>query len=346
MTWQDKERGIGRQAFMNLLRQGRLSGAWLLEGPEDKLREDAVREIRATLLTPGLEEMDGAVLTDPDPDVLIASCETVPFASPMRLVIVREQTGLTGRAEADERIVDYVGRVPPTTLLLFLLHGDADLRKKLPKALNQDKRLVSFRPMRDAELQGWVIARFAELDLTCDPAAARELIFISGADSNRLSGEIGKIAALCTDGFVPVSAVQAAATRTGEYTVFQMIDAVMAGRRGTAFVLMQGLLEAGQERLGILALLLRQYRLLQQLKIMQYEKIPPQEYARRLGVQGFAADRLVGQARQMSNREIKQSLEACLDTEYRVKSGRMPEEGCLEALMLRLFAIRRETRGQ
>ncbi len=125
-----------------------------------------------------------------------------------------------------------------------------------------------------------------------------------------------------------------------------MIDAAMAGRQGAAFSLMTGLLTAGEERLGILALLLRQYRLLQQLKIMQYEKIPQPEYAQRLGVQGFAADRLVNQARQMSNREIKQSLEACLDTEYRVKNGQMPEEGCLEALMLRLFAIRREARGQ
>ena len=51
------------------------------------------------------------------------------------------------------------------------------------------------------------------------------------------------------------------------------------------------MLTAGQERLGILAMLLRQYRLMQHVKIMQYEKLSRQELVKNLGIAPFAAER-------------------------------------------------------
>ena len=49
-----------------------------------------------------------------------------------------------------------------------------------------------------------------------------------------------------------------------ESTVFQMVDAQVAGDYGEAFLLMHRLLESGEDRMMILAMLLRQYRMLYQ----------------------------------------------------------------------------------
>ena len=133
-------------------------------------------------------------------------------------------------------------------------------------------------------------------------------------------------------------------TRSIECTVFEMVDAVVAGQEGKAFGLLRDMLISGSDRIGILAMLLRQYRLLQHVKIMQFEKKSAQEIKQKLGIAPFAAERCIWQAQAYTGREVKQAVEICLDTEYRIKSGRMNQEGSLEAAMLEIFALRHQRR--
>ena len=163
-----------------------------------------------------------------------------------------------------------------------------------------------------------------------------------GSDTALLRAEIAKLISLCGErDVVTEDDVRAVATRSVECTVFDMVDAVVAGQEGKAFALMRDMLATGSDRLGILAMLLRQYRLLRQVKIMQYEKKAPQEIKQQLGVPPFAAERCIRQAQRFSGGEVRDAVDACVDTEYRVKSGRINLEGSLEALLLRLFAAHR-----
>ena len=326
-----------RSAFLDLLHQNKLSGAWLLEGEDDHLRSECIREIRRTVLADGMEELDAAVLDEPGTDAVIAACETIPFLSPMRLVIVRDQPGLAGKAEADEALCDYLAHVPSTCLMLFPCQGAADRRKRMTRAFEKLSHIVSFGRMDERELQTWIIARFASAGKTCDPAAARELVFISGTDSAVLSNEIDKIASLTEDDFVSSDCVRQAATPTTEYNVFQMLDASFSGRKADALRMLRDARMNGEDDLRLLSLFLRQYRLLQHIKIMQYEKVPASSFAQQLSVQGFLVDKLVRQAARVSNRQVRQALTICLDTEYRIKSGELQAKGSMETTLLKLF---------
>lgn len=338
MAKNEKARGITRREFLNLLEKGRLNGAWLLEGEDDNLRDEAVGIVCKSLLAEGMEALDCASLTAPETDAMIAACETMPFMSPMRVVLLRDQPGLTGKAEAEETFCDYMERVPPTCLLLIISHGSADRRKRLPKAMDRLNHVVRFDPMGEVELRDWIIARFGEKGLTCDKEAAIELMAISGTDSTLLAGEVDKLASMAEpDQSISEALVRRAATRTGEYNVFAMVDAIVDGHADRAFTLMQELLTDGQDPLGLLAMMLRQYRLLQNVKILQLEKVPRQAYDARLSLPSFQTNRLVSQAARLTNREVRQGLGTCLDTEYRVKSGQLNDRAGLEAALIRII---------
>ena len=66
-----------------------------------------------------------------------------------RLVIVKEHSALL-RGDADERLVSYIPHVPDTTVLLFVHRGKADARKKLYKAIDKLKNVVSFNTLSEA----------------------------------------------------------------------------------------------------------------------------------------------------------------------------------------------------
>ena len=134
--------------------------------------------------------------------------------------------------------------------------------------------------------------------------------------------------------------VHAVATRSVECTVFEMVDAVVAGQQGKAFGLLRDMLTTGSDRLGILAMLLRQFRLMQHIKIMQFEKLAAGEIKQRLGIAPFAAERCMRQASGYTGGQVKKAVQICLNAEYKVKSGGWNQEGALESAMLEIFALK------
>lgn len=337
---------MDRKEFLSAVKAGTLHGAYLLEGVEENLKSAALQSLRKALLPEGMEELSESILENPATDAIIAAAETLPFLADKRLVVVREHPALTGRADADERLCGYLSQMPDSCILIFVCRGKADARKKLYKAVQKSGGVVSFSPMNDAELNAWICKGFAELGKQCEPGVASLMAFTVGNDTALMRGEMEKVAALCGDRVQVTEAdVRAVATRSVECTVFEMVDAVVAGQEGRAFGLLRDMLTTGSDRLGILAMLLRQYRLLQHVKIMQFEKRTPQQIKQGLGIAPFAAERCIRQASAYSGGEVRKAVELCLDTEYQVKSGKMNQEGALEAAMLRIFALRRARQG-
>ncbi len=333
---------MDRKEFHQLVKSGGVKGAYLFDGPEENLKAAALTALRAALLPEGMEELNESIMDNPATDALIAACETLPFLAEKRLVVVREHPALTGRAEAEEKLIAYLAHVPDSCVLVFLARGKADARKKLYTTIKKHGAIVTFAPLTGPEVDDWIVRTFQKLGKSCTPQVASLLSFTVGADTALLRTEIDKLAALAGDrDTITESDVNAVATRSVECTVFQMVDAVVAGQQGEAFRLLRDMLQNGEERLGILAMLLRQFRLMQHIRIMQFEKQSDAAIKQKLGVAPFAADRMLRQARGYSGSAIKQAVDICLQTEYKVKSGQMNQEGSLEAAMLQIFALRK-----
>ena len=136
--------------------------------------------------------------------------------------------------------------------------------------------------------------------------------------------------------------MRALATPSTESRVFDIVDAVLAGQDEKAFASLRDLLRNGESRMLVTSMLLRQFRLMQHVKIMQYEKRSAAYIAEALGTGSFIARKYQQQAAVYTGRQVKEAVTLCLDTDLAVKSGRLREEGALEALMLKLLMLRRQ----
>ena len=321
---------MNHNEFVQALKAGKVSGAYLFEGVEENIKSVTLAALRKAVLADGLAELNESVMENPSAGEIIAACETLPFALDKRLVVVRELNGTTGRSEAEERLVSYIPKVPDSCVLVIYVRGKADGRKKLYSAVKKKGGIVSFEPLGDAELNGWIVRVFQQNGKKCAPDVASLLSFTVGNDT-ALAGDRDTITE---------NDVHAVATRSIECTVFEMVDAVVAGQRARALMLLRDMLTAGQERLGILAMLLRQYRLMQHVKIMQYEKLSRQELVKNLGIAPFAAERTMRQAQGYTGAQVRRGVGICLDTEYKVKAGQYNEDGALETAVLALLGLR------
>lgn len=332
---------MDRKDFTQLIKTGKVQGAYLFEGVEENIKAATLTALRKAILPEGFEELNESLMDSPATDAIIAACETLPFMADKRLVVVREHPALTGRADADDKLIAYIPQVPESTVLVFIAQGKADARKKLYSAIKKINGIVTFSALTDGELNAWVVKNFSGLAKTCSAQVAALLTFTVGSDTALLRTEIEKLASLTGERDTITEAdVQAVATRSVECTVFELVDAVVAGQQGKAFGLLRDMLTSGSDRLGILAMLLRQFRLMQHIKIMQFEKLSSQDIKQRLGIAPFAAERCMRQASGYSGGQVKRAVRICLDAEYRVKSGQWNQEGALEKAMLEIFALR------
>lgn len=333
-------------AFFDELKAGTVRNVYCFYGPEAYIRRSAVAKLREKVLMPGLEDMNETVLSAPTAQQVIESCETLPMMSDYRLVIVRDcalaQSGKAkDEAQESAALCEYLPRVPQTTCLLFDLGDGVDKRKKLAQALMKLPGAVSFDALDDAQLARWMGQTLRPLGKRMDRAACEALAFTSGRDLTMLSGELQKLAAYVgerTD--ITTQDIEQVATHTAECTVFAMVDAITEGRAQQAFELLGVLLQGGEQRIGILAMITRQYRQMMHLSAMLSERTPQAQQAKLLGVPSFALNRLSRQVGRRSYASLRACVEACVQADYDIKRGALREEAALEQLMLRLLSAR------
>lgn len=330
--------------FFAALKRGEVARAYLFEGAEEFVKERALAALREKLLPPGLEALNESVLTAPSASAVTECAETLPVMAERRLVFVRECPYVSsgkaaGDADGAERLAKYLDNLPDTACLVFYVKGPADSRKKLTQALQKKAVAVRFDPLGDAELVKWITSQLKAQGKTIAPQTASQLAFVAGRELLTLSQELKKLAAYAGErAEITSDDVEKVATPTSECTVFQMTDALVAGREAEAFRLLDVLLQNGEGRIGALAMMARQYRNMLHYQLQKAAGVPEAEIAKRLGVPSFAVRRLASQTARETARSLKAKLDLCVETDYAIKSGKMREDAALDRAMMRLCA--------
>lgn len=333
--------------FFDLMKKGSPGECYLFEGTEEYIKQQALKNLYAKLLPAGLEEMNRVELTDPDADSLMAAAETLPFMAEKRLVVVRECSLLTAgrKAEDEDRlqaIADYLNHISPTACVVFYVKGKADGRKKLYTLLKKKNAIVDFSPMNDAECADWCVRTLRRMGKKLSGENAGRLVFTVGRDAALLKQEMEKLCAYLDDrDTITAEDIDAICTRSTECTVFQMVDAQVAGNTDRAFGLLRDMVRTGEDRMGILAMLLRQYRILYHMRCMMDERSPQQGQAALLGIPPFSVGRTQQQARRFEKARLKQAYDYLMEYEYQIKQGRLPQDSCAENALLALEGILR-----
>ncbi len=321
--------------------RGEFAPIYLFHGEEEYIKKSALERLRGRVLPMGLEALNETVLEGAvTAERIIEAAETLPVMCERRLVIVRDWPPLLSgksknEAEEAERFIKWADDPPESCVLVFYTRAKADGVKKTTKALK--KREVLFAALDDATLSRWVRQRAKEHGAAIGPDACDALVFCAGRDLTRLVGEIGKLASYAgKGGEITAEDVRALVTPTAESTIFQMVDALIAGHFSQAQSLLKNLLVMGEDQVFILYMITRQVRLLSLTRELLDAKKTQAEIQSALGLTSFVAGKQIQQARRMRHEPLENAYRACVEAEFAVKSGRWRKEAALDKIMLLL----------
>jgi DNA polymerase-3 subunit delta len=279
------------------------------------------------------------------------ACDAIPFLAEKRLVIVegllarltprKDRELSTAQQEVLIALADYLPRLPQTTRLVFVeekplpaLHPVVQLAQR-----EETGYVKRFDPPGDKALPRWIKKRVHKYGGEIEPQAVQQLAAVVGTDLRLLDQEIAKLVTYVdAERAITRADVDAVVPYAQAAVVFDLVDALGQRDGRTAAQTLHRLLDAGEHPLGLLAMIVRQFRLLIQVKEMKAEGATPPDIAKRLGIHPFPARKLTTQATHFTAAQLEAVYRHLLDTDVAIKSGEIEAEVALDLLVAGLAA--------
>lgn len=346
-----------REELHQEIRSGVIRSCYLLEGEEEYTKHAAAMSLRDAVIRGEFAQLNESVLVDPTAQELIACAETLPLMADKRFVLVKDSSLFSGRGGKEEedqpflegkgddadRIAQYLSQLPNTVCVVFWQKGKVNRTRKAFKQIAKLGGHVSFDPLDQRTKVKWIARELKRFGKAIEYQTAEQLLFAVGDDMFLLFNELQKLAAWAgEDEQIRPEGIESVCSKSSEYRVFDLSDALATGQSRRTARLMDEMLREGEQRLMLLALLQRQYRQLLFTRFLADTRLPADAVASKLGVPPFVARKLLGTVRRYSTSMLEQAYSILVDTEFQVKSGLIAEEGCLEQAVYRILALQEE----
>ena len=325
---------------------------YLFHGEDEFSRSETLAAFERRMGDPGLAELNTTIFdgSKVSLDELQHACDSVPFMAERRLVIVdglltylepkgRERTLSDWQKEYLEKLTQYLQRLPETTRLVFVEGRIISERNPVHRLALADEggHVREFKPPQRRELNRWIEERVRNKGGQISPEAAETLAAFVGNNLRLLDQEIEKLA-VYVDGGRPISKddVRLLVSYVREANIFEMVDALGQRDGQRAARLLHQLLDEGEHPLALLGMIVRQFRILIQVKELNGRGLSQQDIASRLRLHRFVVRKVVRQAMNFSMEQLETIYRRLLETDVAIKTGRMDAVLALDMLVVGL----------
>ena len=269
-----------------------------------------------------------------DVQELISLANTMPFFSDRRLILV-EDSGCF-KAASDE-LVEALPDIPDTTCMVFV-ESAVDKRNRLYKKVKELGSAVELKRQSASQLAVWAGRILAQNGRKITSSDMNLFLERTGDDMETIRTELEKLISY-TMGQEIVTREDIEAVTTVQVTnkIFDMVTAIVAGKTKTAMDRYEDLLTLKEPPMRILFLIARQFNQILLVKEMMASGNDKSAIASKLKIPPFAAAKLMPQARNFTKEQLAGCVEACVEAEEAVKTGRLGDRLAVELLIMRKY---------
>jgi DNA polymerase-3 subunit delta len=319
---------------------------YVLHGEDELTCKETLKDLQSRLGPPELAALNTTVFDDANVTLgeIQNACDTIPFMAERRMVIVR---GLLSRLMAAkkgdpegwkkrylEQLGAYLPLLPESTRLVFVDPNQLPNRHPILRQAREDEFGYerAFAPPKD--LVQWVRQRAREKggDLTTQGAVA--LVQSVGADQRLLDQELDKLLAYVNfERPANGQDVTLLVPYAQEAVIFDAVDALGQRDGVKAAKLIHNLLDHGNDPRYLFAMIVRQFRLLIQVKELTLEGMDPPTISKRIKLHPYPTGKLYAQARNFSMDQLERVHQRLLEIDLQVKTSRIDQVVALDLLI-------------
>lgn len=333
------------QEAIQKIKDRKLANIYLVLGEE----EYQANELRKNLLKliPNEEknfniaeyDMEDVPLSDAINDAMSA-----PFFGDMKLVFINHPYFLTGEKKKTKveheltELESYLERPLDTTVLVInALYPKLDERKKIVKLLKQRAQIIKNQSLNENQIRQLIIKKFNDHHCEIDSDALSLLIERTGENLNQAMNEVDKLIINVQNGDkVNFQKVKNLVPQTLEQNVFDLVDLVLDHQTDTALQMYHELILQREEPLKINAILLGQFRLLLQVKILHSQGYAQGNIASTLKVHPYRIKLALRKINRFKMNDLINAYLGLIDNEQKMKSTNQNPELLFQLFLLKI----------
>lgn len=338
MDYKDIIRNIKSKNFENI---------YLLYGREYYLIDNAIKNLKESLnesmLDFNLDVIDGKEVFL---DQLLSSVETLPFMDDNKITIVKDFELLKGKrknfSEGDEKyFIDYLDNISESTVLVFVVYGEVDKRKKIVKKIQEKGIVYNCDKISDMDLFKWTKRKFENFETIIENSQVMYFIESQGYREKNsektlsdLENEIIKISSFVgKENKVTNEIIDRLSQKKIENDIFKLIDYIGDKNSQNAIKILNDMINEGESVLGIFAMINRQFKIVLQVKELLNKGLNNKAISDKLKLSLFIVNKSIKISRNFTESMIIDMLNYILESDYKIKKGLMRDTLAIEMLV-------------
>ena len=287
---------------------------YLLYGEEKYLLQQYRNKLEKALVPEG-DTMNFSLFQGKktEPREVIELAETMPFFADRRVIFL-EDTGFF--KNQCQELPEYMAELPDYLCMVFV-EDQVDKRSRMYKAVKKYGSIVEFGQQDSRTLMRWILGILKREGKKITQRDMELFLEMTGTDMGNIENELE----VCTSQI--------------SNHIFDMLRAVTEKKQKKALDLYYDLLALKEPPMRILFLLARQFNLIWQVKELEKEGYDQSRIAKRTGLQPFVVRNYSTYGRRYREEELEKIVQECVDTEEKVKTGRITDTLSVELLLIK-----------
>lgn len=334
---------------MKEIKAGKIWPIYILVGEDTYRIQQFVEYLSDALFTKDEREL-GIVkydTTETAIDEIMLEAETVPFFLQQKLLLIQDTLLLTAGGKdinkldhKPDTLLKYMEYPLESTVIVFIVQAEKlDERRKVVKQLKSKQIVLTFDELDQAQMKQWLMQRVQKQGRIITESAATLLQLKTGNHMQLLAQETDKLCLRVGEaGTIDETIVRELIPDTAEEHVFALVDAIVELRTAQALQLYKQLLLQREEPIKIIALIVRQIRMMLQIKELEQQHYAPKQMASILGQHPYAVKLAAEKGKRLSKEKLSAILSQLADLDYNMKTGAAHKELALELFILSIAA--------
>lgn len=321
---------------------------YLVLGTESVLIQQAKTAFMA-LLTREEKAMNFAAydMTVDDLGVALDDATSVPFFGERRLVFITHPYFLTAETPKGSQQQDVTGLLGylnqplnSTVLVIFAPYAKLDARKKLSKLLQKKAETVDVSQLTGSALTRGLNQLLRQKKLQIDTQSKNLLLQRANGDFSDMAANLNKLELAADDGVISTAMVQDLVSPTLENNVFDLVTYVLQKDVQKALQLYADLILNREEPIKINRILLSQFRLLLQVKILWQKGMSQGDLTQVLKVHPYRIKLAMQAVKKFEMSDLKKAYLGLQDNDYKMKSSSGDKRLLFEIFMLQFAQVK------
>lgn len=335
---------------LKLLDSGNLSGLYILNGEEIFLIDKFIEMFKEKLVSKEFFTMNYTEIDFSNIDIkkIKLDCETAPFFSEKRLVIVKDidltKTGISNNETFFEQMYQYIEKIPKTTVLLFIMRGESAFKGKFYKKISSIGHNIDLIKFNDIELFRFIKKRFKLKDIEIKDDIINYIIDrICYLDKNRnknlydVENEVKKLTDSLKGKKIEKKDIDEILVDKFEKNVFKLLDCISIKDYNKSITTLMELKKTKNDPFLIFYMIVRYVRNILGVKALKQKTKTIEQISKELKISIFECRKLYTAQERFSLQTLLKYIILCYELESNIKTKQRNIEMELEILISKMI---------